>query len=185
MRLDILVRLYSLKALIKKILVFLGFRKEKVVAYKIGNVKYNNSLIDSLLPEFVEIGDNFISAPGSIILAHDASLLIQYREYRIQKTIIGDNVFLGANAVILAGVRVGDGAIIGAGSIVTKDVEKNMVVAGNPAREISTVDEYRKKCQEQNILVPAPESFNKLFENKLLEKNDIDEFRIACLEHYV
>ncbi len=174
-----------MKVLAKKILVFLGFREEEVIEYKIGNVKYNNSLIDSLVPEFVEIGDNFISAPGSIILAHDASLLIRYREYRIQNTVIGNNVFLGANAVVLAGVRVGDGAIIGAGSIVTKDVHENMVVAGNPAREISTVDEYRKKCQEQNILVKAPESFNKIFENKLLEKNDIDEFRIACSKHYV
>ena len=173
-----------MKLLIKRILVFLGLRKEKSIEYKIGNVKYNNSLIDSLLPEFIEIGDNFISAPGSIILAHDASLLIKYREYRVQKTIIGNNVFLGANAVVLAGVTIGDGAIIGAGSVVTKDVNSNMVVAGNPAREISTVESYRIRCEEKNILIKAPKSFDKLFDNKFLEKSDINLFRKKCLEHY-
>jgi len=126
---------------VKKIIVFLlnllGIRKAKKREYTIGNVKYNNSIIDSLVPQYVEIGDNFISAPGSVILAHDASLLSQFREYRVEKTIIGDNVFLGANSVVLAGVKIGDGAIIGAGAVVTKDVEAYSVVAGNPARKIS------------------------------------------------
>jgi acetyltransferase-like isoleucine patch superfamily enzyme len=172
-----------LKKIIKKLFIFLRLIPEEIVKYKIGNVKYNNSRIDSLIPEFIEIGDNFISAPGSIILAHDASLFIQYREYRVQKTIIGDNVFLGANAVVLAGVTVGDGAIIGAGSVVTKDVVSKMVVAGNPAREISTVEAYRAKCQEKGLLVQAPKGFNKLFENKFLDKSNIDEFKKVCFEH--
>jgi len=173
-----------MKDIFNELLILLGIRKEKIIEYKIGNVRYHNSLIDSLVPEFVEIGDNFISAPGSIILAHDASLLIQYREYRVQKTIIGNNVFLGANAIILAGVTIGDGAIIGAGSVVTKDVRKNTVVAGNPAKEISTVEAYRKKCQKRDILVKAPEGFNKIFENKSLTKIDLDEFRENCIKHY-
>ena len=173
-----------MKKYLLKFLEVLGLRKRYIIKYKIGNVKYHNSLVDSLVPEFVEIGDNFISAPGSIVLAHDASLLVKYGEYRVQKTFIGDNVFLGANAVILPGVKIGDGAIIGAGSVVTKDVEKNAVVAGNPARQISTVWEYREKCNQKNILVKAPESFNKIFEDKLLEKDDIDEFREECIKHY-
>ena len=169
-----------MKYFILKLLKWLGLRNAKPIEYKIGNVKYNNSLIDSLVPEFVEIGDNFVSAPGSIILAHDASLLIQYREYRIQKTIIGDNVFLGANAVVLAGVTIGNGVIVGAGSVVTKDIEDNSVVAGNPARKISTVEEYRTKCQKRGVLIEAPQSFNKIFKNQLLEKSDILEFREKC-----
>ncbi len=48
--------------------------------------------------------------------------------------IIGNDVFLGANAIILPGVRIGDGAIIGAGSIVTKDVPPYAIAAGSPAR---------------------------------------------------
>lgn len=170
---------------IKKVVkYFLGKNKPKIIEYKIGNVKHHNSLVDSLVPEFVEIGDNFISAPGSIILAHDASLLIQFGEYRVQKTIIGDNVFLGANAVVLPGVTIGNGAIIGAGSVVTKDVRENMVVAGNPAREISTVEEYREKSKSKGIVVKAPDSFHKIFEGKTLERSDIVEFRNICIKHY-
>jgi len=169
-----------MRDMLLNVLDFLGIKKKKVKEYKIGNLKYHNSIVDSLVPEFVEIGDNFISAPGSLILAHDASLLYHYGEYRVEKTIIGNNVFLGANSVVLPGVKVGDGAIIGAGSVVTKDVDEYCVVAGNPAQKISTVEEYRNKCDERDILVKAPESFKKIFDNKLLRKEDIDEFRKNC-----
>ena len=125
-----------MKQFIVKVLKMLGLRKNNIIEYKIGNVKYHNSLVDSLVPEFVEIGDNFISAPGSIVLAHDASLFSNYGEYRVEKTIIGDNVFLGANSVVLAGVTIGDGAIIGAGAVVTKNIPKYAIVGGNPAKII-------------------------------------------------
>lgn len=52
------------------------------------------------------------------------------------KVKIGNDVWIGHNAIILGGVEVGDGAIIGAGSVVTKDVSSYSIVAGNPAREI-------------------------------------------------
>lgn len=55
--------------------------------------------------------------------------------------VIGKNVWIGANAVILAGVTVGDGAIIAAGAVVTKDVPPNTVVGGVPAKIIKTVTE--------------------------------------------
>lgn len=53
-------------------------------------------------------------------------------------TIIGNDVWIGYNAVIMPGIKVGDGAIIGAGSIVTQDVEPYTIVAGNPAKVIRT-----------------------------------------------
>jgi acyl-[acyl carrier protein]--UDP-N-acetylglucosamine O-acyltransferase len=171
-----------MKSLIKSMLEALGLRERKSIAYKIGNVKYHNTLVDSLIPEFVEIGDNFISAPGSVVLAHDASLLSQFGLYRIERTKIGSSVFLGANAVVLPGVTIGDGAIVGAGSVVTKDVAPHMVVAGNPARVISTVEAYREKCEAKGVLIEAPESFNKVFENQLLTKSDIEALRVKCRE---
>jgi len=51
-------------------------------------------------------------------------------------TNIGNDVLIGANAIILAGVKIGDGAVIGAGSVVTKDVPPYAIVAGNPAKVI-------------------------------------------------
>ena len=52
---------------------------------------------------------------------------------------IGKNVWIGAGATVLPGVTVGDNAVIGAGSVVTKNVEADTVVAGNPAKPIGTV----------------------------------------------
>jgi tetrahydrodipicolinate N-succinyltransferase len=54
---------------------------------------------------------------------------------------IGDHVMLGANCVILEGVTVGDGAVVAAGAVVTKDVPENVVVAGAPARVIKVIDD--------------------------------------------
>jgi acyl-[acyl carrier protein]--UDP-N-acetylglucosamine O-acyltransferase len=110
-----------------------------------------NSIMDPL-SDLVKIGEGFISAPGSIILAHDASTIIHCGKTRVEKTIIGKHVFLGANAVILPGVEVGDNAIIGAGAVVTKNVPPDSIVVGNPARVVSTVKDYILKCEERNVL---------------------------------
>ncbi|WP_428966740.1 acyltransferase [Micromonospora fluostatini] len=53
---------------------------------------------------------------------------------------IGDRVFIGANATVLMGVTIGDGAVVGAGAVVTRDVPAGTVVAGVPARVVSTVE---------------------------------------------
>ena len=53
---------------------------------------------------------------------------------------IGNNVFIGANSIILKGVQIGDGAVIGAGSVVSKNVGCNEVYAGNPAVKIKQLD---------------------------------------------
>jgi NDP-sugar pyrophosphorylase family protein len=110
-----------------------------------------NTKLDAL-SELIEIGEGFISAPGSVILTHDASTIIHCGKVRVEKTIIGKNVFLGLNAVVLPGIKVGNGSIIGAGSIVTKDVPENVIVVGNPARIVSTVDKYLEKCKERDVL---------------------------------
>jgi acetyltransferase-like isoleucine patch superfamily enzyme len=55
---------------------------------------------------------------------------------RFAEVIIGNDVWIGANAVILKGVTIGDGAVVGAGAVVTSDVPPGAVVAGNPAKVI-------------------------------------------------
>lgn len=110
-----------------------------------------NSTIDAL-SDLVIIGEKFISAPGSIILAHDASTIIHSGKSRVEKTIIGDNVFMGANAVVLPGIIVGNNVIIGAGAIVTKNIPDGVVVGGNPAKILCTVKEYIAKCEANNTL---------------------------------
>ncbi len=65
-----------------------------------------------------------------------------------EPVMVGDNVLIGANAVILEGVKIGNGAVIGAGAVVTRDVEENTVVVGNPARVVKSVDEQTKAKAE-------------------------------------
>ncbi|MDH5523363.1 MAG: acyltransferase [Desulfobulbaceae bacterium] len=86
---------------------------------------------------FLKTGDRCTIARGAIILAHDASQ--QWRgnpELYRSETIIGDNVFVGMNAIILPGVIIGDNVIIGAGSVVTKNIPSGSIACGNPAKVI-------------------------------------------------
>lgn len=168
-----------MKRLIRKVFFALRgiLKEEKDVLYKIGNIKHHNAFVDGLTPHFVEIGDYFVSAPGAYILSHDSSTFRHIGKYRIEKTIIGDKVYLGANAVILPGVNVGDGAIIGAGAVVSKDVEPYTVVAGVPAKFMCTVDEYIDKCKKKNCLFEPPESFEKLLQNQRPTESDKEDFR--------
>lgn len=90
----------------------------------------------------VVVGEGTLISPDVMIftLAHrfeDSSVPIRDQGYHeISPVVIGDDVWIAARAIVLPGVRIGDGAVIGAGSVVTSDVERGSVVAGNPARII-------------------------------------------------
>ena len=92
----------------------------------------------------VEIGKFFHTGRNLTIFSSNHnynSSKIPYDEIPIlKKVVIGDFVWCGANVTILPGVNVGEGAVIGAGSVITKSVQKNSVVAGNPAKIIGTRD---------------------------------------------
>ena len=93
----------------------------------------------------IEIGDNVTLAPRVHILCHDASTK-QFLNYtKIGRVSIGDNVFIGAESVILPGVTIGNNVIIGANSTVTHNIPDNVVAAGSPARTICTLEEYLAK----------------------------------------
>ena len=55
--------------------------------------------------------------------------------------VVGDNVYIGANTIILPGVTIGEGSVIGAGSVVTKDIPDHVVAAGNPCRVLRNITE--------------------------------------------
>ena len=86
--------------------------------------------LDKTYPQGIHIGKESYVASGAIIFAHDFSRGLH------KDTVIGKRCFVGANAIIMCGVHVGDEVIVGGGSIVTKDVPSNCIVAGNPARII-------------------------------------------------
>jgi len=89
----------------------------------------------------IDVGDDVVLSPRCMLL--DSGLQIEGickakpRKPHIRTSIkIGNNVWIGAGAIILPGVSVGDNCVVGAGSVVTKDVPPSAVMAGNPARII-------------------------------------------------
>ena len=61
---------------------------------------------------------------------------------KVGKVVIGNNVFIGADAIILPNTKIGNNVIVGAGTVVTKDIPDNSVVVGNPGRVINNCDAY-------------------------------------------
>ncbi len=88
--------------------------------------------LDKTNPRGVYIGKHTYITFGAVILAHDMCT------NKLKDTHVGDNVFVGANSIIMPGITIADNVIIGAGSIVTSNVPSNVIVAGNPARIIRT-----------------------------------------------
>jgi len=87
-------------------------------------------MLDVFFPHYISIGDNSIIGYNTTILCHE--FLVP--EYRIGRVEIGSGVLIGANCTILAGVRIGDGATVAAGSLVNRDVPPGVLAAGVPAR---------------------------------------------------
>ena len=101
-------------------------------------------------PFLVSIGDRVTVTASVTFLTHDGSTWLirnsdgkRYQKYK--KVVVGNDVFLGVNTIIMPGVQIGSNVIIGAGAVVSKDIPDNSVAVGNPARIIQTFDNYRAK----------------------------------------
>lgn len=97
-------------------------------------------LIDSEYPEYIEIEDEASIGPGASIMAHSSGSVFHQRHkiyYEPPKKVkIKRGAWVATDAVILPGVTVGEGAIVAAGAVVSKDVPPYTIVAGNPARPV-------------------------------------------------
>ena len=97
--------------------------------HKTARISYGARL-DKTNPKGIYIAEESYVASGAVIFSHDFSRGLH------ADTHIGKRCFIGANAIIMCGVTLGDEVIVGAGSIVTKDMPSGSIVAGNPARVI-------------------------------------------------
>ena len=88
----------------------------------------------------ITIGDNVLIGPKTVIWGrdHGTSILepMRFQAHVKQPIEIGNDVWIGANVTILKGVKIGNGSIIAAGSVVVKDIPNFVIVAGNPAKVI-------------------------------------------------
>jgi carbonic anhydrase/acetyltransferase-like protein (isoleucine patch superfamily) len=104
-------------------------------------------------PWLISIGNRVTITDGVQFVTHDgASWLLRDgkgRRHRNAPIEIGNDVFIGANSIILPGVRVGNRVIVGAGSVVNRSIPDNCVVAGVPAKFIRTFDEFERRGLEE------------------------------------
>lgn len=150
--------------------IYIRSSSERYISYlrskgvRIGNnVTFHDPIdvtVDITQPTLIKIGNNVEITKGVVILSHDMAWAVNKRLTgdilgSNGMVTIGNNVFIGMNSIILKGVNIGNNVIIGCGSIVTKDVEDDSVYVGNPAKKISTIDNYFSKRKEEQLTEAA------------------------------
>ena len=103
---------------------------------------FNLTMVDD---GHIYVGDYTMFAPGVIVATAGHPILPELRETVYQYNMpvhIGKNCWIGAGAIILPGVTIGDRVVVGAGSVVTKDLPSNVVAVGNPCRVVREINEH-------------------------------------------
>jgi acetyltransferase-like isoleucine patch superfamily enzyme len=114
--------------------VFTTFERGRLI---IGDRAFINYGVDIAATGLVAIGADCLIGTHVSIIDNDFHGVVDRQRVPASKpVIIGDNVWIGNRAIILPGVTIGEGAVVGAGSVVTRDVPARTVVAGNPARVV-------------------------------------------------
>ncbi len=106
---------------------------------------FNLTLVDD---SHIYVGDYTMIAPNVVIATAGHPILPELREKQYQYNMpvhIGRNCWIGAGALIMPGVTIGDNTVIGAGSVVTKDIPANVVAVGNPCRVLREINEHDRE----------------------------------------
>lgn len=150
---------------------------KKNLFYRVGKNFFFQPRILPNDTKMISFGDNVVVASNVTFINHDIihNLLNnmnngKYYPYYLRPILVGNNVFIGANTTILPNVKIGSNVIIGSGSVVTKDIPDNQVVCGNPARKVSSFDEYVRK--RENIYTSDIIDIDKLWSLFNDEKNN-------------
>lgn len=112
--------------------------------------------------KLISFGDNVVIATGVQLITHDMSYALLGHDTTLEEKIglgcypyytngiqIGNNVMVGANALIMPGVNIGNNVVVGGGTVVTRDIPDGVVAAGCPARVVGDYWEYAKKRQSK------------------------------------
>ena len=162
----------------------------------------NSTISNCEIGKFCSIGPNFCCGLGihpihglstspmfySVAKQNGVSLCTENKTEESLRTVIGNDVFIGANVTVLDGVAIGDGAVIGAGAVVTRDIPPYAVAVGVPAQitkyrfeseiidkllEIQWWDEDMKVMKDVSAMFEHPEEFIKKYESAVLSQSNI------------
>lgn len=106
---------------------------------------FNATMVDDT---HIYIGDYTMLGPNVVIATAGHPILPELREKALQYNLpvhIGKNCWLGAGVIVLPGVTIGDNSVIGAGSVVTKDIPANVVAVGNPCKVLREINEHDRE----------------------------------------
>lgn len=113
-----------------------------------GNYVYANFCLTCVDDADIYIGDRVMFGPNVTLATANHPINPELREKAFQynrEVHIGNNVWIGANTVVVPGVTIGDNSVIGAGSVVTKDIPANVVAVGNPCKVLREIGEHDRK----------------------------------------
>lgn len=150
-----MIKLLELYKLLYSKLKPMQYMEKVGVNFPRGGVKLYGKVAWGSEPWIITLGSNVHITDGVKFITHDGGTLL-YRhlipDLEITKPIVvGDNVYIGNNVIILPGVTIGSNVVIGAGAIVSRDIPDNSVVVGVPARVIKTADEYLEKLKRESL----------------------------------
>lgn len=104
-------------------------------------------------PYLVRLGNHVTITSGVRFITHDGGVWVFRQKHPdieiLAPIVIGDNVFVGLNTIIMPGVAIGENSVIGAGSVVTRDIPSNSIAVGVPARCIKSTDEYWESIKDK------------------------------------
>lgn len=133
----------------------INFPTKVTAKTKLGN-NFNSNGLKVLGSGMVTVGDNFHCGFGCVIITenhnHMGSSIPYDSSYIVKNTLIGDNVWLGINVIVLPGVTIGEGAIIQAGSVVVCDIPALAIAGGHPAKVFSWRDKEHYYSLKQKKL---------------------------------
>lgn len=130
---------WRLMEVVSKVVRETRFRWYRLLGYsniEKGVILESKLLLDKVYPPGIHIGSNTLVASHALILCHEHVKrdAVNPRNPWVTETYIGRNCFIGVRATILPGVRIGDEVVVGASTVVNRDVPSNCVVVGNPGR---------------------------------------------------
>lgn len=154
------------------------YLKEKNIFAFVGeNVHFQPRLVP-LYPELIKLHNNIMVSAGVRFITHDASFVVLNRlgKGRFPEEVgcieVMDNVYIGYNVTVMPNVRIGENVIVGAGALVSKDLEPNGVYAGIPAKKICSFDDYVNRHRE---ITGGGYSFPYVEHNQCISNEEIEK----------